>query len=1132
MPDYLFARYYYDEGVIPDHAINHSIELLNNAILILRNNIDKIETLDIKTLVYSAFLHDISCTLIRLNHEKNSATFAKAILQGEMPQKEIDKIYECCLGHKKIKNGVLRDEHKKYFEARIIHDADGLSAVLALDRILGVWLRSKETFLNKDLPIDGDTTVNRIKLIKENKYLMTDGGDAINDLLRQFLRRDRKFYTTEEAGDIIEYQKQPKLLYDFLNSQETRTKIKNAGMGTDKDIDEGLAIMKEVLGKLLPEKQDEEVTKTQSKDIKFFGIKEKFKLFKQIINKNSNFTKNVVLSDIHGGYSRLAALIINILDPTLLDIYKEEKEEDKNDDIIVERLKNMGVNKIIIERLQNMENNTLFYLLGDLLDRGPRQVETFELVKRISETGRMRYVIGNHDLYAFMNILGLHLPFYKNYKGIPADYVDFKGTNIKILLEKLQSEDKRFLSTFDLGKEEPLSKTFWASKLDKYMKYAEEMQKRWTKEKNENNGLTKEEELQNLFEQTFGFKLDSKGKDVLNDVSIALKSSATSSKKKSMFLDPTFVNFHKKFFGRNVGIVVYTGIRAVNKMSINWWIDREKELEYLKEAYPQYKEYWQKMEKTINDDIINQQVKKYEEELGEKNIAWAVIDAIMYRNYESTEWNALDWVYHKNWGGGEKGFISQRNAKLEEEGKQKINKISYFDDSLVQDMLNFYQQNFYLYRLDNYGICYMHSMLPVDDDGDVSLGYVDENGIFQERDNNGKRIKGFIYKGVHYKNKNIFKGLNKIAEDIRNYDTSSNNLSEIMEALTLLTAIYADNTTRVKPANLKEMKAKFGFNQILKQEGITTIVVGHNPIDKLDEQFEYETVRFFNKEFKIINVVQIDGNMSPGYKAPYGAGLARFIGGGINTRGFISGESTNITSSVTPDVTKEVFIHSIIFNIFPSLKNIFKLTEKIYDKYSYINQKLSLGTIKINKRNTTVIDVLQTSDDIQNIAEAEHIIGLKNVVIAPAEILEDITVIDDNKQQTLKETLDIEGTSVDVEIKTNKIKVAKGYIPIVSYSYTYDTDNSVVDEQTIQNKIIEHIIEQINNKVFDIKTTRNMFANSSVNDIFETVSIPKSINNLFGPVLYDTRTKKALNVLENISDNINMDKIKDLLSAA
>ena len=1107
MPDYLFGIYYNEQGVIADHALNHSIELLNNAIPILRNNIDKIETLDIKSLVYSAFLHDISCTLIRLNHEQNSATFAKAILQGEMKEEEINKIYDICIGHKKIKNGVLREEHKKYLEARIIHDADGLSAALALDRILGVWLTNKEIFLNKNLTID-----ERIKLINENKYLMVDGGDAINDLLRQFLRRDRKYYITEEAGDLIESQRQPRELYRFFTSKETKERIKNAGMNvSDKDLEEAFAIMEKVLNIMLTQINDTEDALTIQEDIQSFGFRERFKLLKEQIssffnNKARTFTKTMVVSDIHGGYARFAELIVTLLDPKL-DL--SEKTDREIDDIIIDRLQNMG-------------NNIYFYLLGDLLDRGSRQVETFELVKRISETGRMKYVVGNHDLYAFMNILGLHLPFYKNYKGIPDNYIDFQGRNIKALLEKLQSEDRRFLSSFNLGKEEPLSKAFWAAQLDYYMKYAEEEQKKW--------GIT-EKELQENFEKTFGFKLDSKGKDVLNNTSIALKSANTPDDIKAMFSDQQFINFHKKFFGRNVGIVVYTGIRAVNKMSINWWLDREKELEYLKEKYPQYIEYWQTMSKTL-ESIISQQEQKYEYELREKNISWAVIDAIMYRNYESTEWNALDWVYHKNWGGGEKGFIAQRNAQLEEKGKHKINRISYFDDSIIQEMLNFYQQNFYLYRFDNYGICYMHSMLPVDDDGDVSIGYVDENGIFHEKDSNGKRIKGFIYKGIQYKGKNIFKGLSKIAEDIRKYDASSNNLSEIMEALTLLTAIYADNTTRIKPANLKEMRAKFGFNKILKQKGITTIVVGHNPVTKLDNQFEYATLRFFNKEFKIINVVQIDGNMSPEYAPPKGAGLVRFIGGGITTRGFISGESTEITSSATPDVSREIFINSIILNIFPKLKDVLLFTEKIYNGFSYLKQRLSFGNIKINKRNTTIIDILQTKEEIQSIAEAEHIKGIKNIVIVPNETSKGITTIDDNNQQVLKEKIDIDGVLVNIEIKTNKIKVAKGYIPIISYSFTYDKNDSIIDEQTIENKIIEYIIDQINKKVLDIKTTKNMFVNSSINGIFESISIPKSIRNIFGPVLYDTKSKKSVNIIENISNDINIDKIKDILSAA
>ncbi|MBR3628702.1 MAG: metallophosphoesterase, partial [Elusimicrobia bacterium] len=913
-------------------------------------------------------------------------------------------------------------------------------------------------------------------------------------------------------GDLIESQRQPRELYRFFTSKETKERIKNAGMNvSDKDLEEAFAIMEKVLNIMLTQINDTEDALTIQEDIQSFGFRERFKLLKEQIssffnNKARTFTKTMVVSDIHGGYARFAELIVTLLDPKL-DL--SEKTDREIDDIIIDRLQNMG-------------NNIYFYLLGDLLDRGSRQVETFELVKRISETGRMKYVVGNHDLYAFMNILGLHLPFYKNYKGIPDNYIDFQGRNIKALLEKLQSEDRRFLSSFNLGKEEPLSKAFWAAQLDYYMKYAEEEQKKW--------GIT-EKELQENFEKTFGFKLDSKGKDVLNNTSIALKSANTPDDIKAMFSDQQFINFHKKFFGRNVGIVVYTGIRAVNKMSINWWLDREKELEYLKEKYPQYIEYWQTMSKTL-ESIISQQEQKYEYELREKNISWAVIDAIMYRNYESTEWNALDWVYHKNWGGGEKGFIAQRNAQLEEKGKHKINRISYFDDSIIQEMLNFYQQNFYLYRFDNYGICYMHSMLPVDDDGDVSIGYVDENGIFHEKDSNGKRIKGFIYKGIQYKGKNIFKGLSKIAEDIRKYDASSNNLSEIMEALTLLTAIYADNTTRIKPANLKEMRAKFGFNKILKQKGITTIVVGHNPVTKLDNQFEYATLRFFNKEFKIINVVQIDGNMSPEYAPPKGAGLVRFIGGGITTRGFISGESTEITSSATPDVSREIFINSIILNIFPKLKDVLLFTEKIYNGFSYLKQRLSFGNIKINKRNTTIIDILQTKEEIQSIAEAEHIKGIKNIVIVPNETSKGITTIDDNNQQVLKEKIDIDGVLVNIEIKTNKIKVAKGYIPIISYSFTYDKNDSIIDEQTIENKIIEYIIDQINKKVLDIKTTKNMCVNSSINGIFESISIPKSIRNIFGPVLYDTKSKKSVNIIENISNDINIDKIKDILSAA
>ena len=100
---------------------------------------------------------------------------------------------------------------------------------------------------------------------------------------------------------------------------------------------------------------------------------------------------------------------------------------------------------IVIDILKQKEGISL-YILGDLLDRGDKPVETFNFIKRIFETGKAEFVTGNHDLYAFMNLLGLHLPFYENYKGISDDYdvkILSKNINIQQLLkDKRNQKDK------------------------------------------------------------------------------------------------------------------------------------------------------------------------------------------------------------------------------------------------------------------------------------------------------------------------------------------------------------------------------------------------------------------------------------------------------------------------------------------------------------------------------------------------------------------------------------------------------------------------------------------------------------------------------------------------------------------
>lgn len=1104
MPSYLFGRYYNEQGVIADHQLNHSIELLNSAIKILAREISTIETIDLKTVVYGAFMHDLSCCLLRLDHEQNSATWARTILQGYMSDEQADKIYYTCLGHKKAKNGVPRTEHERFYEAKLVHDADGLAAALDLKRILGVWLKLKEPIYIKGIPLE-----KRINLINQNKYLYRDGGDAINDLMRQFLRRNPNLYLTQGAKEIILASKSnPYTIKEFLQSQEAKDALKEYGITfSNEEWNQITNTVDETLANFIEDYQSQpdvisEDNQESSKKVSEFGIKAKFSLFIKILkymfggSKTTDFKQNIAISDIHGGYARLAELIINLLDPTYDITGKTDTEIDNT----------------IIDRLQLTGNNNIFYILGDLLDRGSRQVESFELVKRIADTGKMKYVIGNHDLYAFMNLLGLHLPSYPNYKGIKDDYIDFKGRKVKDLLEEKRKTSK---SASD--------KSAWAAKLFDYMKYSDKEQKEWSK---------KEEALQKLFADTFGFELDKKGKDVLNDTDKFLQQANSPDMIKEMFKNKTFITFHKKFFGRNVGIAVYTGIRAVNKMSINWWIDRQQELIQLKQTYPQYDDYWTQME-TIVSEIINSQKEKFEQEEEKGNWQWGIIDAIMYRNYESTEWNALDWAYHKNWGGGENGFIAQRSRQLEQQQLSPINQVSYFDDAMVKELLHFYQDNFYLYRIDQYGICYTHSLLPVDDEGDVSLGYVDKDGVFRETDENGKRIKGFFYKGKQYKGKKVFKGLKRIAEDIRNYDTSSNNLSEIMEALTLLTAIYADNTTRIKPANLKEMKKKFGFNKILAKKGITTMVVGHNPITKLDNQFEYVTLRFFNKEFKIINLIHIDGNMSPEYAPPKGAGIARLIGGGINTRGFISGSATDITSSTVADVSKGVFIATSLINLFPAARKVLAVTERISDRFGLIKQTLNSKVIKQN--NTTLINIITNDTDLNKI-ETAHSKGIQTVSIVSKDIIKDIP---SQKQLIEKTTLIVNGQEIPVEIDLYDIKVANGYMKALSIDYK-EVEN--VDAVEIEKAATDYIIQQIRDNKYSsvLKVAKNVLISESLEETLQPAKKPlgrkfaKALEDSFGiiPVLYDINTLKTSDLVSELTQEIDIDKIKNILSAA
>ena len=464
---------------------------------------------------------------------------------------------------------------------------------------------------------------------------------------------------------------------------------------------------------------------------------------------------------------------------------------------------------------------------------------------------------------------------------------------------------------------------------------------------------------------------------------------------------------------------------------------------------------------------------------------------------------------------------------------------TYFDNPLIQDLLEFYHTNFYLYRRDHFGNCYMHSILPVDDNGEVSIGHIDKDGVFQERDKRGLREKGFVYKKRRYQNKTILKGLGQIAKDIRAYDTKSAKLSKVMEGFTLLTAIYADNTTRIKPANLKQMKEQFGgFFSILNKMGISTLVVGHNPISKIGRRFELEKLRFFNRELdrQKLTILNTDGEMSSGYQKPFGAGLGIEVSLlGVRYRGFLTGDSETFSRDYTPDVSEQDIKFTIILNIFPGLKKILLLSEKLYKTISSLSKIKENFSDKIATMKNTTLVMLTTEKKMKEEIEKAYLNGISTVAIVPNRL-----TIFSQEDQIEEASVTIRDVKVPFNVYVNKILAGNGkYINCLSYEYQ---KSSEISNEEIEFEINKYILEQIKNKKYrkhGIRSSKNMFTTINVDGTFElnkkTVSsdFEKTIVKSFGilPLLYDLNLQNTTD-MDNLTTNINIDKIKDILAAA
>ena len=508
------------------------------------------------------------------------------------------------------------------------------------------------------------------------------------------------------------------------------------------------------------------------------------------------------------------------------------------------------------------------YLLGDLLDRGPNPVATFHTTQALMASGKGRYITGNHDFWAMMNMLGVHIPNdgqgKTHWAEIFAAHIERTKKQQNVLYNEIYN---RRLVDFE-----------------------------------ENYGT----ELRKLDDKTGQMK-DGAGVDLLN-----YPEKFKAQKNTAINEDDELRHFWAEMLGRNVEILVYTGLRDVESMSLGWFEAKLKDAQALAARYPQ-DALLQEMPEQLSE-IVESYRKSLEAQIEEYGEDYRAVDQMMADHYSTPEWWSYDWARHKGWGSADGGgLLNILNDQLPE-GAQKLDYSNYYENKTIQEFAEFYKKTFNLYERDAYGNAVLHSMLPVDNRGIVSIGRVDKDtGRIVTLDDNGERIEGFYYKGVHYKGQDIFQGFDAIARDIRDFDEKTQSSSDIREALTLVNSIYADESTIIKPKmiaqnliaagrlaagsaeltadeNTGELLAK-GLGSVLDKLEIPIIICGHNTIDKL----EANGMGVINRdENQAVRFISIDGGMSPKFK---GRGMIVRIGAadgfGLRVDGF-TGKDTDI----------------------------------------------------------------------------------------------------------------------------------------------------------------------------------------------------------------------------------------------
>lgn len=468
-----------------------------------------------------------------------------------------------------------------------------------------------------------------------------------------------------------------------------------------------------------------------------------------------------------------------------------------------------------------------FHLLGDFSDRGRYGMKCFRAAEELKAAGLAEVVTGNHDLLELMASMGYHLPIHKGYN----------------LYGHKQSEDLVFKQHWDDPEIAKDRVGWWSIKLGEFVKQRKAMQQGVFKV----NGIEDIKDVREELKATYlriKDQLDSDEQELWEDL----------------------VGF---FFGTTD---VSTGFNDIGMMSVEWWQERaDKVAECLeqarKQAYFRQSSSWESAhEIVVWEDLknyVDQALTKVETELktARQQGKWwhQVFNDINHQTYTSPEWYAMDWIFHKGWG---TSVIAELN---ELESNQAIiwDAANFMNNNHVQDFAAFSRDNFTLYLRDEYGFYYTHGWFPVNAKGDIE----------------------FNYKGVLYRNKDIWQGLDMIQADVRNPD---NSFADLQEAFSLVMSWYADKTVKIKPQHIKEYIAKFGIKAIQEKIGARVWFTCHNPLNTLVAK----GIMFKEQQGDYAHI-SVDKGMS-WQKFKDVGGYVAVDGQGIKLRGFSDAKFTEI----------------------------------------------------------------------------------------------------------------------------------------------------------------------------------------------------------------------------------------------